>query len=129
VRIHNAKALALLQIGFTFLLSLLSFSWVEPVRLVPSWRLWVAVVFTGLFATALAFLVQTWAQRYLSATRTGLILTMEPVFAAITAYLVIGERLQGYAALGAFLILAAVVIVELRLFTPRNRQSSGPTIS
>lgn len=124
-RIHNTRALAALQVGFTFLLSLLSFAWVEPVHLTPSWRLWLSVIFTGLFATALAFLVQTWAQRFLSATRTGLIFTMEPVFAALTAYLVLGERLQGLAAIGAFLILVAVAIVELRLLAPRKRPTPG----
>ncbi len=121
-RLHNTRALAALQVGFTFLLSLFSFAWVEPVHLVPGWRLWLAVLFTGVFATALAFLVQTWAQRYLSPTRTGLIFTMEPVFAWITAYLVLGEQLRGLSAIGALLILAAVAVVELRLLAPRGRQ-------
>lgn len=114
-RRHNVRALAVLQVGFTFLLSLLSFPWIEPVHFVPGWRLWLAVVFTGVLATALAFLVQTWAQRFLSPTRTALIFAMEPVFAWITAFLVLGEQLRGLSAVGALLILAAVAVVELRL--------------
>ncbi|MCW5964983.1 MAG: DMT family transporter [Bryobacterales bacterium] len=115
-RIHDTRTLALLQVGFTFLLSVGACCWVEPVRFVPGWRLWLAVLFTGVLATALAFLVQTWAQRITSPTRTALIFSLEPVFAWGTAFLVLGEQLGGMSAAGALLILAGVVAVEIRLF-------------
>ena len=47
------------------------------------WTVWSALLVTGIFASALAFLVQTWAQRRTSATRTALAFAMEPVFAGI----------------------------------------------
>src|SRR5439155_24095701 len=53
-----------------------------------------AALFTGLFATVLAFYVQTHAQRFTSATHTALIFTMEPVFAGLFGYLLVGERLD-----------------------------------
>ncbi len=125
-RRHDTRTLALLQVGFTFLLSLATFSWVEPVRFVSNRNLWLAVIFTGVLATALAFLVQTWAQRMTSPTRTALIFALEPVFAWITAFLVLGEHLAGWSAVGALLILAGVVAVELRLLDRPWRAQPSP---
>jgi drug/metabolite transporter (DMT)-like permease len=91
-----------------------TFWWVEPVRIQWSLPLIVALVVTSLFATALAFSIQTWAQRWTSPTRTALIFAMEPVFAGITSYVLVGEVLSGRAALGAGLILGGVLMVELK---------------
>jgi drug/metabolite transporter (DMT)-like permease len=74
----------------------------------------VALLVTSLLATALAFAVQTWAQRYSSPTRTALIFSMEPVFAYATSYVVAGEVLSKRAAFGGALILAGILMVELK---------------
>lgn len=76
------------------------------------------VVITGLLATALAFTVQTWAQRHTTPARAALIFALEPVSAALTAFLAVGEVLAGKALLGAALILAGVLIVELKPVGP-----------
>lgn len=73
-----------------------------------------AVIITAVFATAVAFFIQNWAQRITTATRTALILTMEPVFAAITAYFFLTEKLGWMGLLGALVILAAIIIAEIR---------------
>ena len=73
-----------------------------------------ALLVTSLLATALAFAVQTWAQRYSSPTRTALIFSMEPVFAWATSYVVAGEVLSRRAAFGGVLILAGILMVELK---------------
>jgi drug/metabolite transporter (DMT)-like permease len=73
-----------------------------------------AIVVTGVFATALAFTFQAWAQRYTTSTRTALIFMLEPVFAWITSYLLTGETLSARAAAGAALILAGILTVELK---------------
>ena len=52
-----------------------------------------ALVLTAIFATAVAFAIQTWGQRYTTATRTALIFALEPVFALATAVLVGNEPL------------------------------------
>ena len=64
-----------------------TFWWVEPVHVQWSPMVLVALAVTSLFATALAFSVQTWAQRWTSPTRTALIFSLEPVFAWITSFL------------------------------------------
>ncbi len=72
-----------------------------------------AAAFTGLFATALAFGVQTVAQRFTSSTHTALIFAAEPVFAALFSFLLIGEVLGPRQLLGCGLILAGMVAAEM----------------
>ena len=78
-----------------------------------------AILVTGLIATAAAFTIQAWAQQFTPATHTALIFALEPVFAWLTAYLVEGEKLGLRATIGALLILAGVLLSELK-------GSSGP---
>lgn len=73
----------------------------------------VAMVITALLGTAFAFFMQTTAQRFTSPTRVGIILTMEPVFAAITSFILINERLSVYGTIGCFLIFFGMIISEL----------------
>lgn len=76
-------------------------------------RLAVALVFTATLATAAAFSVQTWAQQHLPPTSTALVLTLEPVFAAVFSMLFLGERISLRALLGACLILAGLAVTEI----------------
>jgi drug/metabolite transporter (DMT)-like permease len=73
-----------------------------------------ALVLTAIFATAIAFAIQTWCQRYTTATRTALIFALEPVFALATAVLVGNEPLTASALTGGALIMAGVLAVELK---------------
>ena len=73
-----------------------------------------AIVLTGLGATALTFLLQTWAQQYTTPTRASLLFTLEPVFGAFTAWLWAGETLGAVALAGAALILMGILIVEMK---------------
>ena len=68
-----------------------------------------AIVITGVFASALAFYIQTWAQQRLSASRTALILTTEPAWAIAAAVILAGQRFGLLQAIGAALVLAAIV--------------------
>jgi drug/metabolite transporter (DMT)-like permease len=77
-------------------------------------RLIVALLITGVIATAFVFAAQTWAQKHTTPTRTALLFALEPVFAAVTGILVAGERFTGRAALGALLILAGILRVEMK---------------
>jgi drug/metabolite transporter (DMT)-like permease len=79
---------------------------------------WLSVVYMALFAGAAALLGQTWAQAHLPPTRTAIIMSMEPVFAALFAVLLGGESATSRMLLGGSLVLAAMLIVEL---VPRRR--------
>jgi drug/metabolite transporter (DMT)-like permease len=74
---------------------------------------WLAVVYMALIAGAGALLGQTWAQAHLPPTRTAIIMSMEPVFAALFAVLLGGESATVRMLLGGALVLAAMLIVEL----------------
>lgn len=106
--------LSFTQVGLVALISLGSFSWAETPRIVWSHGLLIALVVTALLATALAFPVQAWAQRYVSPTRTALILALEPVFASVVAYVWASERLSARGMAGGALIVAGVVLAELK---------------
>lgn len=79
---------------------------------------WLAVLYMALFAGAAALLGQTWAQAHLAPTRSAIIMSMEPVFAAFFAVLLGGESITGRMLLGGVLVVAAMLTVEL---VPRRR--------
>ena len=85
---------------------------VGDVPLPRGWTVWGALVVTGVFASALAFLIQTWAQRRTSATRTALIYAMEPVFAGLAGYALAGDRLGWLGWSGCAVILLGIVVAE-----------------
>lgn len=107
------QPLALLQIGFCALFMALSMPLLEHPFLHITARLCVALAVAAVLATAAAFSIQSWAQSVLPATHTALLLTLEPVFAWLTAYLFYGERLGARSASGALLILAGIAVTEL----------------
>ena len=116
---HGIASVAVGQIGagFVLLAAAVPFAFVtgvEAPRLVWNARLVFALVATALFATALAFVLQTWAQQFTSPTHTAIIFSLEPVFAALTSYLVVGEVLGARGLVGAGLILAGVLVAEFR---------------
>ena len=86
----------------------------EGYSLPPDNGVWGVVIFTAVFATAIAFIVQTWSQAHMSATKVAVILTMEVVFAAIFAIIFAGERLTLQAALGGILVVTAMYLIVLK---------------
>jgi drug/metabolite transporter (DMT)-like permease len=86
------------------------------------------VLITGVFGTAVAFSVQAWAQQFTPATHTALIFTLEPVFAWLTSFLYLKERLGVRAGAGALLILGGVLVSELlgRVSRPDLEPAESP---
>jgi drug/metabolite transporter (DMT)-like permease len=82
-------------------------------------RVWVAVLYTGVSVSALAFALQVWGQRVVGPTRTSLLLMLEPVAAAALGY-ALGGGLAAPAALGAVLILAGVATAEAPMLQRRT---------
>ena len=79
---------------------------------------WLSVVYMALFAGALGLVGQTWAQAHLAPTRSALIMSMEPVFAAFFAVLLGGESFTLRMVAGGLMVLAAMLVVEL---APRRK--------
>jgi drug/metabolite transporter (DMT)-like permease len=111
------QPLALLQIGFCALFMAISMpvsnAFIEHPHLHLTLRLGVALAVSAVLSTAVAFSVQSWAQSVLPSTHIALLTALEPAFAWITSFLVIGERLGLRPASGAILIMAGIAMTEL----------------
>jgi len=115
------QAVAFGQILCAALLSALSLAF-EPPQIRWSANVLSALAITAVLATAVAFAVQTWGQKYTSPTRTALIFSLEPVFALATAVVVGREPLTTTALLGGGLILVGILTVELKPAAAPGRQ-------
>jgi drug/metabolite transporter (DMT)-like permease len=107
------QSVAIVQTGVAAALMFASVPVFEHAYLALTPRVVLALIVTAVFATAVAFTVQSWAQQFTPPTHTALIFSLEPVFAAGTSYLVLQERLGTRTATGCALILAGVLISEL----------------
>ena len=106
-------------VAFTFLEMAAAFGALLVVALVlgdlhvpHGWTVWGALLVTGVFASALGFLLQTWAQRRTSATRTALAFSLEPVWTAFFGYTLAGDRLGALGWGGCAAIMAGIVLAE-----------------
>jgi drug/metabolite transporter (DMT)-like permease len=109
---EKIEAVALGQLACAALLSTIALT-VERPTAVWSTGVITAILITSVFATALAFALQTWGQKHTTATRTALIFSLEPVFALVTA-IAFGEPARWLAIFGGALILAGILAVELK---------------
>ena len=106
-------AMSVIEIGVTGVLFLiLSFLFEKP-NLPYTASAWGAAIFLGIFCSGIAFVVQTTQQKYTSPARVALIFTLEPVFSAIIAYFLAGERLGTKAYFGAALMLVSLIIMQV----------------
>ena len=80
----------------------------------PDAGVWGVVIFTAVFATAIAFIIQTWAQAHMTSTKVAVILTMEVVFAAIFAIIFGGESLTLQSAIGGILVVGAMYLIVIK---------------
>jgi drug/metabolite transporter (DMT)-like permease len=107
------EPIAVLQIAVAALLMSVASPFLEHPHLRLSGTVVTTITVTGILGTAVAFTVQAWAQQFTPATHTALIFTLEPVFAWLTSFLYLKERLGFRAGAGALLILAGVLVSEL----------------
>lgn len=109
---EEAMGMSIVQLG---VISLVCCAGTAPngMELPSNSRDWGIVVFMALFAGAGGLIAQTWAQAHLPPTRSAVIMSMEPVFAAFFAVLIGGEHLTGRLLLGGSLVLSAMLVVEL----------------
>lgn len=110
---HDPTVLTFVQLATAAAVFTLAWPLVDPLTLPSAPAVWMALGVTATLASALAYLVQTWAQRHLSAAQTAVILTAEPMFAALFGYLLAGDRLTPAQLVGGAMILVAVALVEI----------------
>jgi drug/metabolite transporter (DMT)-like permease len=120
---YSLGALSCLQVilagvGSAIAIPILNATRWEPFFVRYTFRMEFGVIVTAIFTTALAYPLLVWGQRHTTATNTALILTSEPVFAAITSFIVLHERLGGRALTGAALILGGICVAEWKGAVP-----------
>ena len=115
----DAYALTVMQlIGCAFLSAIPS--GINGFNPPPETQVWAVVIFTAVFATAIAFVIQTWSQARISTTKVAVILTMEVVFAALFSFAYGMEPFTLRLAIGGTLVLIAMLaIVQPRFSSPR----------
>lgn len=123
VRGYDVGALLVVQLGFCGLFTLVVAVPQGDLVVPRDSEVWLALFVTAILASALGFFVQTYAQQHASPSRTALILASEPAFAGLFAYLLKDETLSVVGWVGAGLIMAAIVGVEL---VPHLRPSARP---
>lgn len=89
----------------------------------PDTQVWSVVVFTAVFATFFAFVIQTWAQARISATKVAVILTMEVVFAALFSVALGAEPLTLRILIGGSMVLVAMIMIVQPKVTPVKNDS------
>src|SRR5271163_1167444 len=130
-RRHSVAALSVLQVAACAAMAWLATGiasatgW-QPLRFGWQGRSLLGIAICAVFATAVAFSVQLWAQQYTTSSHAAILFTLEPVFASITSYILLRERLGSRALLGAAFVLAGILIAEL-LGPPAAPESPEPT--
>ena len=106
--------LVIVELTTVFILSLLMALFFErqDIHLSYTFNVWWPIILTGVFATALAFYMQNRFQRYSTATKTAILFSGEPIFSAIFAYLLLGEKVGLIAWIGGLLIIFGMIICQ-----------------
>ncbi|MDO8645078.1 MAG: DMT family transporter [Candidatus Planktophila sp.] len=110
---RDAYAMTVVQLAMCAILSGIA-SIPGGYSLPPDFGVWAVVVFTAVFATAIAFIIQTWSQAHMSAIKVAVILTMEVVFAALFAILFGGESLTLQSTIGGLMVITAMYLIVTR---------------
>ena len=109
---RDSYALAMIQMATVGLLALLG-SFKNGFHLPHDQGVWAVVIYSAIAASAFAFMVQTWAQSFMSATGVGIILTMEYIFAAAFGVALVHERLTWRTIVGGICMMAGLYLVIL----------------
>ena len=109
---YDAIALTLAQMACCFVGFLVIALALGQLEVPRGWTVWGALLVTGVFASALGYLIQVWAQRRLSAARIAIVFSLETVFAGLFGYLLADDRLGWLGWGGCAVILAGIVVAE-----------------
>jgi drug/metabolite transporter (DMT)-like permease len=129
-RQHSSRTLSLVQVAACAVMAWMTAGAAAAIRWQPArfewrWELYLGTLICAVLATAVAFSMQLWAQQYTSPSHAAILFTLEPVFAVITSYLLVGERLGPRAMLGAGFVLLGILIAEM-LGPPAAPESPEP---
>lgn len=114
---ENAYSMATIQLGTAGILFIIGAT-PGGITMPPNQGVWIGIMILSVFASAIAFSVQTWGQSHLDATRAAVIFSTEPIFASIFGIWLGGDQITARFIFGATMIFAAMLISE---FGPKLR--------
>jgi drug/metabolite transporter (DMT)-like permease len=131
---HSVGALSFVQVATTAILALallpaVSLSGWEALKLHWTGSLVVAVLVTAIGSTVIGFSLQVWSQQYASPSHTAILVSLEPVFAAITSRIFGREHFGARMIAGATLVFAGIVLAELKGPAPVTPESPEPVVT
>jgi drug/metabolite transporter (DMT)-like permease len=106
----DTYALTIIQLGTVSVITFAT-SLKGGFQLPPDSGVWKAVIFTAIFATAFAFIIQTWTQSFMPPTTIAIILTMEYIFAAGFAVIFSHESLTTKTLFGGAMVISAMYLI------------------
>lgn len=109
----DSIAMAIVQIAMVGILSLFFSFAIEKPIMPTGVEVWISIIILATLATSGAFIIQNAMQKFTSPTHTALIYSGEPVFSAVFAFIMLGERLTKQGIFGSILILSGMVLSEL----------------
>lgn len=97
-----------------FILSFIfSISSLETFKFTLNTTVVTAILYTAIFASIIATVIQLKFQKFVSPTKAGIIFSIEPIFAAIFAYFLLSEKISNFGLVGCVLIFAGVIVSEV----------------
>lgn len=123
---YDTLQLGIYQLGFTAVFGLIAMLMWEPVSYPTSTKGWTSLLLLAIICTAFGLVIQSLAQDATSAETTGFIFALEPIFAAVFAFIFLGEVLQGQEWIGALLIFTGVLVAN---YTPKKHTSTQEKLS
>ena len=100
-------------LGGFILTALFSLTGIEIIKFNFKHSLFFAIIYTSVFASILATIIQLKFQKNVSPTKAGIIFSIEPIFAAIFAYFLLNEKISNFGLIGCVLIFAGLIISEV----------------
>ncbi len=122
---ENIYALTTIQMGTAAMLGVIVSLARGEFALPAAGEGYYSILYLGAISTMLAFLIQTASQQFTKETETAIILSMEAVFGMVASALFLREAITLRMLIGAALILAGVLIVELKPKKEKMNQSFG----
>ena len=112
------KALIILQVLFTGAAGFVSaflfdFAGIESMRYDFNKTVIMVILYTAIFSSVLATVIQTKYQKTVTPTKAGIIFSLEPIFAALFAFIIINESISSFGIIGCLFIFTGVLVSEL----------------
>jgi drug/metabolite transporter (DMT)-like permease len=125
---HDPAHLTFIQFAFTALFAVIAIPFLETARLHMTFSFLLNLAYLAVMPTVVALYVMAKYQKYTTPTRSAIIYSMEPPFAAIFAFFIMGEHLGMMGAVGGIIILFGLIVSELSdvIFTQKNKESYHP---